>query len=136
LLKQELVTLFPWMANHFSAPIGAEFIHDPDIIFFNNAIQSIYLIKLGRHSRLMSEGPFDAMGAPTITMDNFTRLDLGGIVAYLEQGLADTGAAFEELAGSNLDDEGAIEMLAESIEDAQQPIRQFFKIWELDTDDY
>lgn len=135
-LKTELVGLFPWLKAYFAASIGKEQIHDPDIIFFNNVIQSVYLIKLGRKSRFISQGPFNALGNPTITKDEFCALDLGGVVEYLESGLAETGAAFEELACSNLDDEESIEMLAEAIEDAQQPIRQFFQIWDLDTNDY
>ena len=135
-LKREIVLLFPWMAEHFSAPIGPEAIHEPDIIFFNNAIQSVYILKLGRHSRFMSVGPFNAMGKATISIEQFMALDFGGIVSYLEDGLSELGEAYEELAGSDLDDESYIEQLCEAIEDAQQPIGQFFEVWELDTDDY
>lgn len=135
-LKREVVSIFPWMIEYFSEPIGAEKIHDPDIIIFNNAIQSVYILKLGRHSRFMSEGPFNAMGEATISIEQFTALDSGGIVSYLENGLTELGEAYEELAGSDLDDESYIEQLCEEIEDAKQPIGQFFEVWELDTDDY
>lgn len=135
-LKEDLVALFPWMRDYFSSPIGKDKIHDPDIIFFNNAIQGVYLIKLGRKSRFISQGPFNTLGEPKISREEFCALDLGGVVEYLENGLAETGAAFEELASSDLDDDGMVEILAEAIEDAQQPIRQFFQVWELDTDDY
>ena len=48
------------------------------------------------------------MGKATISIEQFTALDFGGIVSYLEDGLSELGEAYEELAGSDLDDESYI----------------------------